>query len=508
MTTEILPLSDDLGRARTWTVTAPLVLLLALLVLHALGVVLDLRAGIRSPIELDYGEGIVWQQAALVPGPRMYSNSQDLPFIVFHYPPLYYAFVHAMAPLAPNLLAAGRLVSALATILIAPLVTALVLTAALRPGRGAGGVDVMVAIAAGLLVLCLPAVRTWGLFMRVDMVAIVFGLSGVLAGARANGRFWGTILALLLCVAAVFTKQTQLPAGVAVFFVALLRGPRNALAAAGIAGTIGLGALGAMQALTDGGFLHNIVGYNINRFSPGTAYRVFAAEHSSFLFMAMMLPAAGLMVSALRPKIAGRFLSGLRQADRPTTARAMLLLHFALATMMLSTAFKSGASINYLLDWLCVGVVVIGVALCDLLDDRRRFVPAILLLLLGVVLQPFRQLPDHPSPEELTLQTALVQRIADAPEPVASENMTLLMQAGKPVIFEPAIATELTLLGKWDETPLVDMIRSGGFAFMITTDDNWGGSPRRSPAIDAAMRAAFPRVEQADPDLWLHLPAD
>jgi len=40
-----------------------------------------------------------------------------------------------------------------------------------------------------------------------------------------------------------------------------------------------------------------------------------------------------------------------------------------------------------------------------------------------------------------------------------------LADAGrKPVIFEPAIATELALLGKWDETPLVEMIRSNGFA--------------------------------------------
>src|SRR5262249_13719662 len=133
--------------------------------------------------------------------------------------------------------------------------------------------------------------------------------------------------------------------------------------------------------------------------------------------------------------------------------------------------------------------------------------PVAFFLLIGVVLQPFRQLPDRASPEELAQQQALVRRIAEATKPVASENMTLLMEAGKPVIFEPAIMTELALLGKWDETPLIAMIRPGGFAVMLTADA-LPDSQRRTPAVDAAMRQAYPRVEQAGPDLWLHFPTN
>jgi hypothetical protein len=509
---------DSVGLRPTghWTVLAVLGTLLALLSVHVIGVALDFMASIHCPIELDYGEGIVWQQAALIPGPRMYGNGQDLPFIVFHYPPLYYLLVHAVSPLEPNLLAAGRLVSSVSATLIAPLVTALVLTAVRRPGRGIDKIEFATALAAGLLVLCLHAVRTWGMVMRVDMVAIALGLMGVLTGAWANGRLWVTAAALLLCVAAMFAKQTQLPAGVAVFLVALLRNPRSALGAAAIAGLLGLGALGLMHELTSGGFLHNIVGYNINRFTLKYVGLVFLAEWSSFLFIGVMLLAAGATLFGLsRPRSDGPWsgvisqtLLRLRLADRPTTARAMLLLHFALASLMLVTVFKSGASFNYLLDWLCVGTALIGVLLCDLASDRRRFVSVALVLILGVLILPFRQMPDQPPQEQLAQQTALVRRIAEAKKPVASENMTLLMQAGKPVIFEPAIVTELAVLGKWDETPLVGMIRSGGFAFMITTDDRPGGGPRRTPAVDAAMRAAYPRVEQVGPELWLNMPAD
>jgi hypothetical protein len=104
------------------------------------------------------------------------------------------------------------------------------------------------------------------------------------------------------------------------------------------------------------------------------------------------------------------------------------------------------------------------------------------------------------------VQETLVRRIAAADKPVASEDMTLLMRAGKPIMFEPSIVTELASVGRWDEAPLVAMIRDGGFAFMITTSNDPGDHSRRTPAVDAAMRAAYPRVEHVLPELWLHSP--
>jgi membrane protein implicated in regulation of membrane protease activity len=332
-----------------------------------------------------------------------------------------------------------------------------------------------------------------------------------LVAARSNGGFRGTTLGLILCTAAVFTKQTQLPAGLAVFIVAFVRSPRHALAAAVIAGLLGIGAVGLMQSLTDGGFLHNIVGYNINRFSPKGALLVVLAEHSSLLFALLMPVAAGFVLfQGFVPPLRriGETLVALRTGDRAMTARAMLLVYFALAGLMLATIFKSGASFNYFVDWFCVGGALIGVWLCDSTSEPRRFILVAIILALGTLLWPFRQIPDRPSEEQLAQHDALVQRIAEAKKPVASENMTLLMQAGKPVIFEPAIVTELALLGKWNEAPLVSMIRSGGFAFMITKDNDPTAHLWRTPGIDAAIEAAYPRTEQVAPDLWLHLPAD
>jgi len=97
----------------------------------------------------------------------------------------------------------------------------------------------------------------------------------------------------------------------------------------------------------------------------------------------------------------GQRLLRLRRADRATTARAMLLLNFALASLLLFSLFKSGSSSSYLLDWLCVGGVLIGVLLCDLVGAELRFSLITALLILGVLSLPLREISDQFLPENL-----------------------------------------------------------------------------------------------------------
>ena len=495
-----------------------LAVLLALLALHALGVVLDFGQAIRFPYEIDYGEGIVWQQALLIPGPRMYSTSTALPFIVFHYPPLFYLLVRAVHLVQPDFLAAGRTVSAICAVLVVPSLVGLVLLVTARPGVRPSRRTVAIAVMVGLLALCLHAVRTWGLVMRVDLVAVMLCLAGLLVGAWADGRFWGTTVALLLCVAGVYGKQTQLAPGIAVAVFALVRRPRAGLGAIAVAGATGLAVLGLMQGLTDGGFVQNIIGSNLNRWgSWRQALWNIRDEVGSAPFMLM---AAGAWLWLAQSVLAGQPLrwslliaapAAWHRAPPATARLSLLLLHFVLASLMLVTVAKVGANFNYLIEWLCAGTVLIGVTLVDFARSAtwrgRAFPVALAVLLVAVAAQPVRQVSGFEAPLVLARNAALVERIRAADKPVASEDMTLLMRAGKPVVFEASIVTELASVGRWDEAPLICMIRDHGFAFMLITKDEPGGSERRTPAVDAAMREAYPVIEQVGPHLFLRSPA-
>ena len=95
--------------------------------------------------------------------------------------------------------------------------------------------------------------------------------------------------------------------------------------------------------------------------------------------------------------------------------------------------------------------------------------------------------------------------IAANPKPVASDNLLLTLRAGRDALFEPAIATELAVTGRWDERPLIDLIERGGVAFVISEAESLDDD-RRSPAVLAALQVAFPRVTRVTGRLWLHEP--
>jgi len=112
-----------------------------------------------------------------------------LPFIVFHYPPLYYLVTRAVHLVLGDWLMAGRFVSEASTVLLAPLVAGLVLAGTRRPVSGA---QVAAAAAAGLLVLCLHAVRNWGWPNQINFFSSAdpqFGLgNNTLAGGAYTGN--------------------------------------------------------------------------------------------------------------------------------------------------------------------------------------------------------------------------------------------------------------------------------------------------------------------------------
>jgi hypothetical protein len=96
-----------------------------------------------------------------------------------------------------------------------------------------------------------------------------------------------------------------------------------------------------------------------------------------------------------------------------------------------------------------------------------------------------------------------------AKRPVLSDDMVLLMKAGKQVPWEPAIFAELASTGRWDERQITDMIVAHDFAFVITTGHP--GMPiydsRYDPAVSRAIEAAYPYSQKCGGRI-VHRPSD
>ncbi|MBS0479435.1 MAG: hypothetical protein JSR79_09060, partial [Proteobacteria bacterium] len=207
----------------------------------------------HHPYAFDYGEGVVWQQMRNIVAGHGYTRLGVFPAVAYEYPPLFHLASAAVArALRMDELYAGRLVSLVCTFASAALVGLLTVRAA--PGadrRTASGA----ALFAALAFLSMPLLDTWALVMRIDMLACALTLAAMLLAARAPWSIPAAIGAGTLFAAALYTRQTALPAPVAAFVILLVARPRAAWTMAAAALVSGLAALGWLEVTTRGGFL-------------------------------------------------------------------------------------------------------------------------------------------------------------------------------------------------------------------------------------------------------------
>ncbi len=447
---------------------------------------------IALPFGIDYGEGIVWQQALLMHPGAMYGDITRQPFIVFHYPPLYHLAVRLGAALSgADMLAVGRALSVVCTLAIALLVGRLAARNAVV--AGAGWVSGLVA---GLSIFAWWPVMFWAVLMRVDMLGSLLSLAGVSLGIAALGRPRLLYAAILVFVAATFCKQTELMAPVAVLAVHLLRDPRHGLRALAAGVLVGLVALGAMMWLTGGRFVDHILFYNVNRMALGNALYALRGEVRQAPLVLLTLLGFWLVARRLG---GWRGLAGRVRADASLAERAIICLWPVLLLPTLTTLGKSGGSVNYFIPMIIAGAPFVGIAA----GWAVRLAPpvAALAVALLLVVQPWlAHLPpaDFAKDGFVAGEQAMEQRFRAAPGPILADDMVLLLRAGKRVELEPSIFAELGATGHWDSALLIGLLDAHAFA-MVQTERPLGSaleSSRFTPAVAAAIRRDYPRVER------------
>lgn len=480
-------------------------------------------AAVNYPYELDYGEGIVWQQAALMFTPAAYGDIGTFPMIVFHYTPLFHATARLVAAASHgDLLISGRIVSIISTIGCGVAVAALVDLASERHQPRSS--RVLVAFASAATVACLKQIVLWSLLMRVDMLAHVLSLMGLWFGIRAFRDPSQIYVASVCFLCAVFTKQNAIAAPAALFASALVLQPR--LAARGLAFCLvgGAATLAFLSHATDGRILRHVFLYNINRveFSQLNIVIQIAAQDVELVIAAAI--GAVLLAAPLRKELRLRKWETARQLirhDEKLTSAMVALLYAGITTVMLVGIVKVGATINYSIEWLfslCIlagaslsmlvrglGQSVISGASVAALNPRALYGP---LLIAGqaAAFVPFNAAALGEPHQRRELQS-IVGRIARASKPVVSDDMVLVMRAGKRVEIEPAIAAELGSVGVWDERPYVKRIMRGDFAMFITEGERGDREfdLRYNPSVADAMAKAYPVTEYVG-GYAIHLP--
>lgn len=504
--------------ARRWGIAAALALL-AILLVRNLGQMLQFATlAIGYPYDFDYGEGIVWQQMRNIVAGEGYGPLGVFPAIVYHYPPVYHLLTAGVAALAGlDQLAAGRLISAVSTLVMAAL--AGLIAADAMPPDERPAVRRLCGLVGGLALLSCNPVMTWSALMRVDMLACALTLTGLFLAVRAQQRPGAAVLAGIAFVLAIYTKQTAVAAPAAAFLGLLLARPRAAAMMLATIAALGLAALALLYSASDGGILRHMLLYNINRLDllQVTLLGEVLSGHAVFIVVAGI----GVRACWLRVRPAGKGAAMLvawrrRLTDEPPlVALAILLLFLLLKSLMLVLILKSGSSDNYLIEWFCAVAIFVGVGIAPAirvaLGHSAQSPILLAALVFGLSLQAVNVPGWDVTPEMSRERTAslipLVERIRLSAKPVISDEMVLILRAGKPVQWEPAITSELAHSGLYDEAAFIKMVREREFGFFITRMPRGSRlySDRYSPAVADAIDAAYPRKETIA-GLFLHLP--
>ncbi len=477
----------------------------------ALGNITGMLRDCWDPGRIDYGEGIVLWQAQHILDPSMtYRNISTPPYNVTHYPPLYHLATRAVEILTHNWVAAGRLVSVASGLGIVLVIGALVF--AVLPRRVSRADRWTAAIFAGCSIFLHPFTTFWMRTARVDTLGLFVSLAAM--AIYLWRRHWGwQLAAVTLFVLAGFTKQALITIPLACLLLESFLNRRRMLA--GLAWGAGLAAvpLIVMQYRTHGGFLLNLVYYNVNPMAfAGAKVNLSYLFHSPWILAALAVPPAAVTGMRLLRRRACGIGWWRRRCEESALLRTLLLItiHIAISLILLPVALsKQGASTNYLLPLILTlsplaGIVVWRVFAAARTSRHWDFTLlcsfSLILLACQPMLYAVPRILSRGYEADLEKyaaeRQALIAMVRGTPGTVYSDDMLLLLQAGKDVFAEPAIITVLTAAARWNERPFLDMLARKAFPLILARDLD--DRVCFSPAVARLIRANYEKGAQLD----------
>ncbi|MEM7116787.1 MAG: hypothetical protein AAF614_30420 [Chloroflexota bacterium] len=407
-------------------------------------------SAVNYPFGLDYGEApLVDQAIRLAQGENIYRPNIDTPpYTITNYPPVFLLTLLPFANDPPGMFQAGRLISVVSALLTAVFIG--LITHTLSQNRFA-------AIVAAATFLTIPYVVTWSNLLRIDLVALVLSMAGLLVLIRWPSSRFAMIGGGLLLLAAIYTRQSYaLAAPLAAFgWLWTQQGRQRALELTTVVGGLGLLLFIGLTIFTGGGFWFHIVRANVNPFSWERVWDLLVAAGELMPFLII----GGLLLIAL----------GYKRVN----GWPLLALYALGAFLSALTIGKVGSNINYFLE-LCAALSLLMGALLAWRETAPWQAAAIMVLLalqLGWLMRGTMDRVDNMLTPRKVDEGALVELESQLKQTdgviLADEYMGLLTKNEQPLYLQPFETSQLANDGIWDQTPLLDSIAAQEFPYIL-----------------------------------------
>jgi len=277
----------------------------------------------------------------------------------------------------------------------------------------------------------------------------------------------------------------------------LLTDLRSALKFIGWTSSLTLLALTCFQILSGGWFLFDTVVLNSNALS-------FQRMGAAFLVIVLFELPFVMIVAA--------YLGFARRKDD-----MLFALYLAATAWHLFATAKAGSASNYLLEPQVALSIMVGLALQWLLVKKRlpftnrplwnrfAFIGLVYLAIVTVFTSGELLVRVASASEARVTLPRLTEIVKSVPGPVLSDDISLLVLAGKPVYFEPFLFSLLAKEGKWDPRPLVARIRAQEYDLLVLGHElsrplsPYHGIESWHNDIWSEMRAQYQLVHQVGP---------
>ncbi len=420
---------------------------------------------------LDYGEApLVDQAMRLISGQNIYRNDLSIPpYTISNYPPVYpLALAPFVALFGPELWP-GRLLSTLSALATAFFLSQIVQSK--TRDRTAGRV-------AGVLFLAIPYVVGWSSLARVDLLALALSTGGLAMLVRHANTRRGLVVGALLLVAAIYTRQSY---GLAAPLAACVwtwrrHGWRRAVVLAGIVASVSLALLLVLNLTTQGGFFFNIVTANVNPFHLEKLLDFWRGLRETLPIL-LGLGTLGIGVTAW-----GFLTTPTRESAPPDSIWPLAGTYLFAAAIAALTVGKIGSNINYLLELSAALSLVAGILMAahavPFAENSpkaefaiRNAIAILLVIQLGFMMRNTLQgtvqdLKARRQPEVRLKDLLWEVRRTNGPI-LADEFMGLLTLNNKSLYIQPFEMTQLANAGLWDQTPLLESIRTQEFPMIL-----------------------------------------
>lgn len=386
---------------------------------------------------IDYGESFVLNQVYLLRNGwtvfDLYSSFEKPPFLLINYPPVYPWVVSLFQGGARHFIP-GRIVSVVSTAGIVLLSIGFLEKFQLRD-RWVWMFPVSL--------LTTYTFHLWSGLYRVDMLALFFLM------ASLYFLQWEKIPPLfsaLFLIMAVFTRQTLLPLPGALFLVSIYTGCRRwqKTFLYWLTGSFLLFIV--FQIFTGGEFFqHTVIGNrNILMLSNLRVWGRHLLRFSIFFVLAWLVSIFVL----------------IKQKNISKDWKLLLILFSVFSGVFVLTISKVGSAVNYFLEWYMAMIIVIALAAgLEKTRLRRAVIYLLMICFLGNLVYMRRySWASSPQASDIMVYRQMQRMLAEYAYPVISYDGSILLMAGKEIVFQPFVLSQLGYQHLWSPDLLLEYL--------------------------------------------------